>query len=88
MKARIEVIIRDEEGNVIGQMEPQGVELGGQSLYEIEGAVENWRRKALPDIEAKLLDAAQSQFIEQRKKRSTQTKRADSGEGEDPTRTV
>ena len=63
MKAKIEVIIRDEQGKVIGQLEPQPMDLGRQSLHDIEGAVEQWRRKALPDIEAELLSAAQREFV-------------------------
>jgi hypothetical protein len=67
MKAKIEVIIRDEQGQVIGQLEPQTMELGRQSLHDIEGAVEQWRGSALPDIEAELLSAAQAEFVEQKK---------------------
>lgn len=67
MKAKIEVIIRDEQGKVLRQMEPQTMDLGTQSLHDIEGAVEDWRRQALPDIEAELLKAAQSQFDAQKK---------------------
>ena len=67
MKAKIEVIIRDEQGKVIGQLEPQPMNLGRQSLHDIEGAVEQWRRTALPDIEAELLSAAQREFVEQKK---------------------
>jgi len=67
MKAKIEVIIRDEQGNVIGQLEPQAMDLGRQSLHDIEGAVEQWRRRALPDIEAELLSRSQREFVEQKK---------------------
>ena len=67
MKAKIEVVIRDEQGNVIGQLEPQAMDLGCQSLHDIEGAVEQWRQKALPDIEAELLSAAQREFVAQKK---------------------
>ena len=63
MKAKIEVIIRDEQGSMIGQLEPQPMNLGRQSLHEIEGAVEQWRQTALPDIEAALLSAAQREFV-------------------------
>jgi len=72
MKATIEIIIRDEQGNLIGQMAPKMMDLGCQSLHEIEGAVENWRHKILPDIEAELLSAAQHQFVEQEKKRGSE----------------
>jgi hypothetical protein len=67
MKAKIEVMIRDEEGNVIGQLDSQTMDIGRQSLHDIEGAVEQWRRRVLPDIEAELLRAAQSEFEEQKK---------------------
>jgi hypothetical protein len=67
MKAKIEVIIRDEQGNIMGQMAPQTMDLGHQSLDEIEGAVEEWRRKVLPDLEAELLSAAQNRFAEEKK---------------------
>jgi hypothetical protein len=68
MKAKIEVTIRDEAGNVIGQLEPQTLEVGNSSLHNIEGAVEAWRKQALPDIEAELLNNAQTEFIEREKK--------------------
>jgi hypothetical protein len=68
MKAKIEVTIRDEAGNVIGQLEPQILEVGNPSLHNIEGAVEAWRKHALPDIEAELLNTAQAEFIEREKK--------------------
>ncbi|NJO39677.1 MAG: hypothetical protein HC769_09645 [Cyanobacteria bacterium CRU_2_1] len=48
MKAKIEVTIGDDEGNVIGQLNPQTLDLGKPSLHDIEGAVEAWRRRALP----------------------------------------
>ncbi len=67
MKAKIEVTIRDEQGNVIGQLEPQALDLGGQRLDDIEGGVEQWRRKAVPEIEAELLSAAQREFVAQKK---------------------
>lgn len=68
MKAKIEVTIRDEAGNLIGQLEAQTLEVGEPSLHNIEGAVEAWRRQALPDIEAELLNRAQAEFIEREKK--------------------
>lgn len=70
MKARVELVIRDEEGNILSQLDPYWMELGNQSLHDIEGAVENWRQEVLPDIEADLLRQAQSQFTQQVKKHS------------------
>ncbi len=69
MKARVEILIRDEEGNRLSQLDPYQMDLGSQSLHDIEGAVEHWRQQALPDIEAELLRQAQSQFTQQGKNR-------------------
>lgn len=69
MKAKVELVIRDEEGKILSQLDSYSIELGAQSLHEIEGAVENWRQKVLPDIEAELLHSAQTQFTQQLKKR-------------------
>ena len=69
MKATFELVIRDEDGNIVGQLEPYQVNLGNQTLHEIEVAVDQWRQQALPDIEEHLLTQAQHRFTEQRKKR-------------------
>ena len=71
MRARVEVVIRDEAGNILSQLAPAWVDLGNQSLHEIEGAVENWKQQALPEIEADLLTRAQSQFTQEKKKQRT-----------------
>ena len=68
MKAKVEVVIRDEEGKILGQLDSYSMELGAQSLYEIEGAVEDWRQKVLPDVTAELLHSAQTQFTQESKK--------------------
>ena len=34
MKARVELVIRDEEGKILGQLDSYSMELGAQSLYE------------------------------------------------------
>ena len=54
MQARMELVIRDGEGNILSQLDPYLMELGCQSLHEIEGAVEDWKQKILPDIEVVL----------------------------------
>ena len=68
MRARVEVVIRDEEGNILSQLAPAWIDLGAQSLHDIEGAVETWRQQALPEIEADLLTGTQSQFTQEIKK--------------------
>jgi hypothetical protein len=50
----IEVIIRDEEGEVISQQSKE-MELGNGRFEEIERAVERWKQATLPEIEAELL---------------------------------
>ena len=68
MKARVEIVIRDEAGNILSQLAPHEIDLKNQSLHEIEGAVENWKQQALPEIEASLLTEAQRQFTQEIKK--------------------
>jgi len=41
-------------------------------LHEIEGAVENWKQQALPEIEASLLTEAQNQLTQEIKKPESQ----------------
>jgi len=68
MRAKVEIVIRDEAGKILSQLAPHEIDLGTQSLYDIEGAVENWKQQALPEIEASLLTGAQSQFTQEIKK--------------------
>jgi hypothetical protein len=68
--ASIEVTIRDEQGNIVYQGQPRDLELGKQGLDEIEGAVEQWRQAALPEIEAQLLENAQNQFTQEQKNKT------------------
>jgi hypothetical protein len=60
--ASIEVIIRDEQGQIFSQSVDQDVHLSDLSLRGVETAVETWRQKALPDVAATLLEAAQQRF--------------------------
>jgi len=41
-------------------------------LHEIEGALENWKQQALPEIEASLLTEAQNHFTQETKKTQNQ----------------
>ncbi len=60
--ASIEVIIRDEQGQILSQSVDEDVQLSDLSLRGVETAVETWRQKALPDVAATLLEAAQQRF--------------------------
>lgn len=68
--ASIEITIRDGQGNIVYQGKPRKLELGKQGLDEIEGAVEQWRQTALPEIEAQLLEQAQAQFTQEQKNKA------------------
>ena len=65
--ASIEVIIRDEEGNIISQKPAKQVNLKNANLDSIEADVEEWRFEALPEIEAQLLQQAQTEFTAEKK---------------------
>lgn len=55
--ASIEVVIRDDDGNIISQKPAQEITLKNTNLDTIETEVENWRKQALPEIEAELLQS-------------------------------
>ena len=69
--ASIEVIIRDDAGNVLHQSVDAEVHLSALNLRGVEAAVEKWRCRVLPEVEARLLEAAQQEFTEAQKVNST-----------------
>lgn len=68
MKVTVEFIIRDEEGNILSKNTSVPMDIGTQSLHDIEGGVEMMRQKVLPEIEVDLLTQAQSRYTEAAKK--------------------
>lgn len=68
--AYIEVTIRDDQGNILQQAQTRIYPLNPciKTLDEIEGAVEDWKKQVLPDIERELLNAAQAEFTQEKKK--------------------
>jgi DNA-binding response OmpR family regulator len=46
--ASIEVIVRDDEGNIISQGNTQEINLKHANLDTVEAAVEDWRKRVLP----------------------------------------
>jgi hypothetical protein len=64
----IELTLRDDHGRIIDQVKKYPMDWKSQSFHDIEGAVENFKQIALPDIEAELLEAAQNAFTEDKKK--------------------
>jgi hypothetical protein len=66
----IELVLRDDNNQIISQQSIKKYPLDwkSQSFHDIEGAVENFKNLALPDIERDLLEAAQRAFIQDKKK--------------------
>ena len=66
--AKIEIIIKDEAGEELTRLQSMDLELGTQSLDEIETAVEKLKQKMLPEISSKLRCQAQREFTKEKKK--------------------
>jgi hypothetical protein len=65
---RIRLLIEDQEGNQLSCWPSMDLELGNQSLSEIEIAVEKWKQKMLPEISSELLAQAQREYTQEKKK--------------------
>ena len=68
--ARIKIIIEDDFGNRIEKEEPREyyLNIGKGTLNEIEGAVEEFKNRALSEIEKELLKQEQRRYIAEEKK--------------------
>ena len=66
--ASIEIILRDDQGQVLGQHHYDELDIGTGSFHEIEGAVEAFKQEALPKIEQALLEHQQRTFSKAIKK--------------------
>ena len=66
----IELTLRDDQGRIIDHrsMKRYPLDWKSRSFHDIEGAVEDFKRSALPDIEADGLEAATAAFIQDKKK--------------------
>ena len=67
---RIRIILEDEEGHQIAGTEPRSYELGKtlENLHDIEGALDHFRRKVLPDLTQELLAQGQAAALQDPKK--------------------
>jgi hypothetical protein len=70
MMPTIELILRDDNGQMMGEqsVKKYPLDLKSQSFHDIEGAVEKFKQVVLSDVEASLLEVAQSAFIQDKKK--------------------
>lgn len=68
--ASIEIIIRDEDGQVLNRVTQENYDLGNelQTLTAIEGAVDRLKNALLPALEADLLAQQQRATITELKK--------------------
>jgi hypothetical protein len=66
----IELVLRDDNNQIIGQQSTKkySLNLNSQTVHDIEGAVEEFKSCALPDITLSLLEAAQTAFIHDKKR--------------------
>jgi hypothetical protein len=66
----IELVLRDDNNQIMSQpsVKKYPLDWKSQSFHDIEGAVEDFKNIALPDIELALLEATQRAFIENKKK--------------------
>ena len=69
--AKIEIIIKDSRGKELTRLQSIDLELGSQSLDEIETAVEKLKQKMLPKISSELMSEAQREFTKEKKKTQT-----------------
>ena len=80
--ASIEIIIKDDKGNVINEGEKRvyNLNLGTKGFsdlkfHDIESSVEELKKNALPDISEDLLKKAQDDYKEEIKKRQCDVQR-------------
>lgn len=68
--ATIELILRDDNNQIIGQRsyKKYSLSLNSLTVHNIEGAVDEFKNLALSDIQLDLLEAAQNSFIQDKKK--------------------
>lgn len=68
--AQIRIILEDDNGHELTEREARVYELGKSlsNLHEIEGALEQFRQKVLPELTAELLAEAQATELQDPKK--------------------
>jgi len=64
--ATVEMVLKDDDGRVIGTREME-LDLQSGSFHDIEGAVEAFRKQALPQLEADLLKDKQRRLRDEKR---------------------
>ena len=70
--AKVKLVLCDDEGNPIAgaKAKDYAIVVGNETLDEIEAAVEDFKLKALPELEYELLSVAQERLSQQIKKKN------------------
>lgn len=64
--AKIKITLEDDNGQPLTAPREYALEVGGGTLGEIEQAVEQFKRQALPELESHLLQASQSRWVKKK----------------------
>ena len=80
---KVEITIKDEDGKELSKLQSMDLQLGSQSLHEIETAVEKLKQKMLPEISSELLSKAQREFSQEKKRLRRSTERNECYQSED-----
>jgi hypothetical protein len=64
--AKVKMVLEDDDGRVIGTREME-LDLQSGSFHDIEGAVEAFRKEALPQLEADLLKDKQRRLRDEKR---------------------
>lgn len=67
LMVKIEITLKDEQGKQLSQLESLDLQLGDRTIYEIEQAVEKFKKKILPDLSKELMIQAQNEFTKEKK---------------------
>ncbi len=65
---KIKITIENDEGYPISKLSSLDLELGNNTIYEIEREVEKIKKKMLPEISKQLLLNSQKEFTKEQKK--------------------
>ena len=65
---KIEIILKDDEGKTISKVKSLDLQLGNNTIYEIEREVEKFKQEMLPEISKELLLQSQKKFTKEEKK--------------------
>ena len=66
---KIEITLKDSLWKQLAQLESLDLELGTRTIDEIERGVEKFKQKMLPEISKELMQMAQRDFTQEKKKR-------------------